>query len=69
MAGGLGLRLAGPRTYGGVLVKDAWMGGGRDALTASDIRRALRLSARAWMLGMGVVLALSSHRSATGRKR
>src|SRR5258707_8311318 len=29
MAGALGLRLAGPRIYGGVLVGDPWMGGGR----------------------------------------
>ncbi|MGJ4891052.1 adenosylcobinamide-phosphate synthase CbiB [Bradyrhizobium sp. HKCCYLRH3099] len=43
MAGALGLRLAGPRTYHGHLVTDAWMGDGRANLNASDIRRALRL--------------------------
>jgi adenosylcobinamide-phosphate synthase len=43
MAGALGLSLAGPRAYAGVLVKDAMMGdGGRDA-NAADIRRALAL--------------------------
>lgn len=44
MAGALGLSLAGPRSYGGVVVEDAVMGaGGRRALGAADIRRALRL--------------------------
>jgi adenosylcobinamide-phosphate synthase len=43
MAGALGLSLAGPRSYGGVLVDDAFMGNGRRDLTAADIRRALRL--------------------------
>ncbi|WP_274424630.1 adenosylcobinamide-phosphate synthase CbiB [Chelativorans sp. YIM 93263] len=44
MAGALGLALAGPRNYGGVLVQDATMGeGGRHEATAADIRRALRL--------------------------
>ncbi len=41
MAGALGLRLAGPRIYGGVLVDDAWMGDGRPEATARDIDRAL----------------------------
>ena len=31
MAGALGLRLAGPRRYGGELVEDAWMGDGSAA--------------------------------------
>ncbi|HWK68714.1 MAG TPA: adenosylcobinamide-phosphate synthase CbiB [Rhizobiaceae bacterium] len=44
MAGALGLALAGPRHYGGVLVDDATMGaGGRREATAADIRRALLL--------------------------
>jgi adenosylcobinamide-phosphate synthase len=44
MAGALGLSLAGPRVYGGVMVDDAEMGaGGRREATAADIRRALRL--------------------------
>ena len=41
MAGALGLRLAGPRIYGGVLVDDHWMGDGRSEATAQDIDRAL----------------------------
>jgi adenosylcobinamide-phosphate synthase len=44
MAGALGLSLAGPRHYGGVLVDDAEMGaGGRCEANAGDIRAALRL--------------------------
>ena len=43
MAGALGIRLAGPRVYGGVKVEDRWMGEGRADLTAADIRAALGL--------------------------
>ena len=43
MAGALGLRLAGPRIYGGVLVDDHWMGDGRAEATAQDIDRALMI--------------------------
>jgi adenosylcobinamide-phosphate synthase len=48
MAGALGISLAGPRSYGGVLVDDAEMNQGarRDA-TVRDIRRALTLYWRA----------------------
>lgn len=54
MAGALGLALAGPRAYGGVMVDDAFMGdGGRREATAADIRAALRLywTADALMVG------------------
>ena len=47
MAGALGLALAGPRDYGGVRVDDAFMGDGRRAADASDIRAALGLYRRA----------------------
>ncbi len=53
MAGSLGLRLAGPRVYGGVLVEDGWMGDGRAAATVADLRRALRL----YRAACGVLLA------------
>jgi adenosylcobinamide-phosphate synthase len=44
MAGALGIALAGPRAYGGVMGNFAFMGeGGRRELTSVDIRRALRL--------------------------
>ena len=47
MAGALGLSLAGPRVYGRERVEDAFMGDGRSAATANDIRRALGLYRRA----------------------
>jgi adenosylcobinamide-phosphate synthase len=43
MAGALGLRLAGPRVYDGVLVQDHWMGDGRTEATPEDIDRALTI--------------------------
>ncbi|RWN69801.1 MAG: cobalamin biosynthesis protein CobD [Mesorhizobium sp.] len=44
MAGALGLALAGPRSYDGVMVDDAFMGeGGRRDAESIDIRRALKL--------------------------
>jgi adenosylcobinamide-phosphate synthase len=50
MAGALGLALAGPRSYGGKLIDDAWMGSGRRDATAADIHRALRLYRVAYVL-------------------
>lgn len=44
MAGALGLALAGPRSYGGIVVDDIFMGeGGRRDVDSGDIRRALKL--------------------------
>jgi adenosylcobinamide-phosphate synthase len=64
MAASLGLRLAGPRSYGGTVVEDAWMGDGRSDVTAEDIRGALVLAWRVWrllvaLLAIGLLLALS----------
>ena len=50
MAGALGLALAGPRIYGGVMVQDHWMGDGRARATYRDIRRALYLYGVACLL-------------------
>ncbi len=58
MAGALGLRLAGPRVYDGILVPDAHMGDGRVAATADDIARALSLYRTACLLQGGLVLGL-----------
>lgn len=55
MAGALGLRLAGPRIYGGVLVDDAFMGNGRAEAEASDILIALRLASLAWVLMVAAI--------------
>lgn len=56
MAGALGLRLAGPRTYGGVRVDDHWMGDGRAEATPDDIQRAL-LIYRSAFVGTALLLA------------
>ena len=61
MAGALGLALAGPRRYGGVLVEDAVIGSGRRDAGAADIRKALVLYHRADALLialLGLVAAL-----------
>jgi adenosylcobinamide-phosphate synthase len=60
MAGALGLALAGPRVYGGVLVEDAIMGDGghRDA-NAADIKRALALYRAADALLLALLAALT----------
>ncbi len=60
MAGALGLALAGPRQYGGVLVQDALMGDGRRAAHAADIRAALRLyrTADALLIALLVLILL-----------
>ena len=56
MAGALGLKLNGPRSYGGVPSTDAYMGNGRADATARDISRALTLAAIAWTLMLALVL-------------
>lgn len=50
MASTLGLRIAGPRAYGGVMIADAWMGDGRAEVMPVDIRRAVALAWRVWWL-------------------
>ena len=59
MAGALGLKLAGPRVYGQTLVDDAFMGDGRAAATAADIRRGLALYRRAAAIEIGVLAGLA----------
>jgi adenosylcobinamide-phosphate synthase len=59
MAGALGLSLAGPRAYGGVVVEDAFMGNGRREANAQDIREALMLYRRADMLLIALVALLA----------
>jgi adenosylcobinamide-phosphate synthase len=59
MAGALGLSLAGPRTYGGVIVEDALMGNGRREANAQDIRQALMLYRRADALLIALVALLA----------
>ncbi len=59
MAGALGLRLAGPRVYGEILVEDAWMGDGRAEADEADIRRALGLYRFACGYEIAVVVLLA----------
>ncbi|MFA6154396.1 adenosylcobinamide-phosphate synthase CbiB [Mesorhizobium sp.] len=60
MAGALGLALAGPRSYGGVLVDDVFMGeGGRREADSADIRRALKLYRVADCLLIGLLGLIS----------
>ncbi len=59
MAGALGIKLAGPRVYGGVRVDDHWMGEGRADLTAVDIRAALGLYRVACAVQAAVVAGLA----------
>jgi adenosylcobinamide-phosphate synthase len=62
MAGGLGIELAGPRSYAGRLVDDPPMGaGGRTAATA-DIERALRVYRLACLLGLIVLITPAATR-------
>jgi adenosylcobinamide-phosphate synthase len=60
MAGALDLALAGPRIYGGVHVDDAFMGNGRYAAKATDIRAALGLYRRADAILIGLVAVLAA---------
>ena len=60
MAGALGLALAGPRVYGGVVVDDAFMGDGRRDATAADIRAALALYRRADGILVGVMAVVAT---------
>jgi adenosylcobinamide-phosphate synthase len=59
MAGALGLSLAGPRVYGGIMVGDATMGFGRRDANARDIRAALKLYRRADMILIALVASLA----------
>ena len=59
MAGALGLSLAGPRVYGGLMVQDAAMGNGRREVSARDIRAALTLYRRADAILIALIAALA----------
>ena len=59
MAGGLGLRLGGPRAYGAMAMAGAWFGAGRRDATAADIDAALAVYRRALALLAFATLALA----------
>lgn len=56
MARLLDLRLAGPRVYAAGTVDDDWIGTGRSAATAADIRRATALLWRLWALMVALLV-------------
>ncbi|GLR84390.1 adenosylcobinamide-phosphate synthase CbiB [Bradyrhizobium iriomotense] len=59
MAGALGVRLSGPRSYHGAVTDEPWLNeGARDPL-AADIGRGLRLYIRAMLLLGGLLAALA----------
>jgi adenosylcobinamide-phosphate synthase len=58
MAGALGVRLMGPRTYGGEAVYGEWMGKGRIAASANDIRTALKIYRAACAVQLGLLAIL-----------
>lgn len=58
MAGALGLRLGGPRSYAGQNIDLAFMGNGRSTLNRQDIDRALLLYQRALTLLTGTMITL-----------
>jgi adenosylcobinamide-phosphate synthase len=66
MAGALGLRLAGPRVYEGVLVQDHWMGDGRTEATPEDIDRALTIYRTAFAGTLMIVAVIGWLVSARG---
>jgi len=60
MAGALGLKIAGPRAYHGVLGDFAYMGDGRAELTAVDIRRSLWLYRLATAVGWAIAVVAAA---------
>ncbi len=58
MAGALGLRLSGPRVYEGELAPEPWIGDGPAEIGRAEIEAALALGWRAFLLLLGVTLAL-----------
>ena len=64
MAGALGLSLAGPRRYPGVVINDPWIGDGTAQATARDVMRALSLFAAACVINGFAVAALAVARVA-----
>ena len=58
MAGALGVRLMGPRSYDGEGVAGPWLGDGRTLVTARDIRKALSVYRMACGIQMTVLAVL-----------
>jgi adenosylcobinamide-phosphate synthase len=56
MAGVLGLKLSGPRTYGGAATGEPWVGDGNPEVGSEEIAQALRLADRVWALAVLLVI-------------
>ncbi|MGP0060140.1 MAG: adenosylcobinamide-phosphate synthase CbiB [Beijerinckiaceae bacterium] len=59
MAGALGIRLGGPRTYAARKLDDAWIGEGRSDLAAADILRALQIYRRACAINFATLTLIA----------
>jgi adenosylcobinamide-phosphate synthase len=59
MAGGLGVRLCGPRVYHGELADEPWLNEGARDPSASDITHGLKLYSRAMMCLAGLLVMLA----------
>lgn len=59
MAGALGFKFGGPRTYGGEFVKLPYMGDGRDNFLRQDIDAGLKLFDRAMWIMFGLTVAFA----------
>ncbi len=59
MAGALRIKLAGPRRYAEGIVDDPFIGAGSPDLDAGDIRRALNLAWRSWIVLLIALVALA----------
>jgi adenosylcobinamide-phosphate synthase len=59
MAGALGIRLGGPRTYAARRLDDAWIGEGRSDLAAADILRALQIYRRACAINFATLALIA----------
>jgi adenosylcobinamide-phosphate synthase len=58
VAGVLGIKLGGPRTYQGKQHDGVWFGDGREALTADDITKGLSLVERAWSIILCAIVVI-----------
>ena len=56
MAGVLGLKLSGPRTYHGRATAEPWVGDGNPEIGSGEIAGALRLADRVWALALVLVV-------------
>lgn len=58
MAGALGVRLSGPRIYGGRPADEPWVGDGSPRIGPKELRQAIRLGDLVWLLAFVAVVGL-----------